>query len=114
MPEATDRPADVGRKHRRRTADPATASLLTRYQQSMRAHLGALLDELDPKPAEPGLGLVPVPPKTLSVSQRAEHWKLAILLGRELGSAIEPIGPTPDSPTRATPRSRARVDYGGS
>lgn len=111
--DAAGRPQDVGRTRRRKgSPSPETASLLTRYHDAMRAELRALLDDVAPKEADPGLGLVPEKPKRLSVKDRGEAWKLAILLGRELGSAIEPTPPPSDAVT-PTRRRGGKVDFGG-
>lgn len=118
MAEATDRPQDVGRRHRRK-AEPsgATSTLLARYQVAMRSELGALLDELTPAPAAPGLGLVPTEAKRLSIADRSRRWDLAIKLGRELAAEIDPPAPeegdAADPAAPAKPRRRGRVDYGG-
>lgn len=116
MPEDTDRPQDVGRRHsrnaRRGRPDAASDALLDRYQATMRGELAALLDDLTPKPADLGLGLVPAPDSRLPIADRMRIWDLAIKLGRELGSAIDPV-PVPVVRGPSPARRRARVDYGG-
>jgi hypothetical protein len=108
----SDRPQDAGRSHKRKGApSAATRSLLTRYQDTMRAELAAVLDELAPAPPDPGLGMVPVAPKRPPIADRIKLWELGIKLGRELGSEIDstPKAPAVVGPSR---RRRARVDYG--
>jgi hypothetical protein len=108
------RPQDAGRQHRRKGApSAATASLLARYHEAMRGDLGDILRELEPAPAEDaGLGLDGAPLiKRPPVKDRAALWDLAIKLGRELGTEIDP-GPVAD--VTAAPRSRRRrADFGG-
>lgn len=111
---AEDRPQDVGRSHKAKGApSPATVSLLGRYHDSMRSELSAILDELEPRAPEPGLiPDVPAEPRRLPVKDRAGLWDLAIKLGRELGSAIEP-GPEPTGGAAPRAPRKRRVDYGG-
>lgn len=113
--EATARPQDVGRRHRRKGApSPATRTLLGKYQDAMRAELAAVLAELAPAPPDPGLGLVEDTPKRPALEVRIRSWDLAIKLGRELGAEVDP-GPSPDGPVGqpAKRRRAGRVDYGG-
>lgn len=118
MADSTDRPQDVGRRHRRK-GEPsgATSTLLARYQGAMRDELGALLDELKPTPPAPGLGLVPTEQKRLSIADRSRRWDLAIKIGRELAAEIDPPAPAEgvagDPAAPAKPRRRGRIDYGG-
>jgi len=80
----------------------------------MRDDLGAVLDELTPAPVDAGLGLDGAPlVKPPPVKERAALWDLAIKLGRELGTEIDP---GPASVVGPGPRARGRrgpVDYGG-
>lgn len=113
MSEDTDRPQDAGRRHRRKSAEAGpNAALVERYQARMRAELSDLLTDLDPVPQPDGL-VGPVPAVRPDLKQRAAIWDLAIKLGRELGSAIDPEGVAPvvrgPSPAR---RRRGPVDYG--
>lgn len=109
-----DRPQDVGRRHgRTRREGGADRALIERYQATMRDELGALLDELAPKVQDQGLGMVAIPPKRPDLTTRSKIWDLAIKLGRELGTAIDP-DPLPSGPAAPSrPRARKRVDYGG-
>jgi hypothetical protein len=110
--EATDRPQDAGRSHKRKGApSAATRSLLTRYQDTMRDELSTILDDLAPRAQDAGLGLVPMPPQRPPIAERTKLWDLAIKLGRELGSEIDS---SPEAPVVVGPgaRKRARVDYG--
>jgi hypothetical protein len=114
MATETARPQDEGRQHRRKGApSAATASLLARYHEAMRGDLGAVLDELTPTPIEDaGLGLDGAPLiKRPPVKDRAALWDLAIKLGRELGTEIDP-GPVAEAATAPRARRR-RVDMGG-
>lgn len=110
-----DRPHDVGRKHTRRSADPESAALVERYRATMRSWLGRLLDELEGRPAPAGIlpteeaERVTVYPSTKDASAL---WDLAIKLGKELGSAIDPQPTAAPDVTRRPPRAR-RVAYGG-
>jgi hypothetical protein len=109
-PDGT-RPQDQGRRHRRKGApSAATLSLLGDYQDAMRAELRAVLAELQPTPPAPGLGLVKEAPKRPPLRDRAGLWDLAIKLGRELGSEIDPA-PPPVVVGPSKPR-RAKVDFG--
>lgn len=113
--EATDRPQDAGRRHRRTgNPSPETRLLLGRYQGAMRAELEALLAEIAPRPPEPGLGLVQDAPKRPPIRDRIALWDLAIKLGRELGAEIDPPADDDDAEGPApAPRSRRRrVDFG--
>lgn len=107
------RPQDVGRRHRR-AGVPSEASrlLLAEYHDAMRAELRALLDELTPAPAAPGL-FGSEPAKRPALDTRARLWDLTIKLGRELGTAIDPpAAPAAGPAARTTPSRRRRVDYG--
>lgn len=114
MSEASDRPQDAGRRHRR-TGRPSaeTASLLARYQETLRRELAWALDQLEPQAADPGLGLVDPGHKRVDIKERSALADYAIKLGRELGSAIEPEDPkAPTAGTPARPRRKRAVDYG--
>ena len=112
----TDRPQDVGRRHRRKGApSEATRLLLTEYHDAMRRELRAVLGELEPTTdGQIALDGKPAEPKRPKLETRARLWDLAIKLGRELGTAIDAgDGPADDTPaTTARPRRR-RVDFGG-
>lgn len=112
MSEDSARPQDVGRRHARRGAvGPETRALLDRYQASMRSELGVLLDSLEPVPQDQGLGMVTVPPKRPDLATRSRTWDLAMKLGRELGTAIDPT-PSEGAPAAPRPRRPRKVDYG--
>lgn len=107
-----DRPQDVGRRHSRRKSEGGADALVERYYATMRSELAELLDSLAPVPADPGLGLVDMPPKRLSLAERARVWDLAIKLGRELGSRIDPMPPAvAAAPVRAPVVSARRISY---
>jgi hypothetical protein len=105
------RPQDVGRSRKRKGApSPATQALIDRYQESMRAELAALLDELKGSPPPPGIladveAVIVRPP----LKDRAALWDLAIKLGRELGSAIDA---TPAPAIVGPGRRRRAPNYG--
>lgn len=115
MPDATDRPQDAGRSHRRRPRlSAASASLLARYHDALREDLDTVLDELRGTVAPTGLldaQLAPGEVRTRPpVKERAALWDLAIKLARELGTAIEP-GPEPKGGAQPARRSRRKVAY---
>lgn len=108
-----ERPQDVGRSHARKPRRGAEDPLLGRYQSTMRTWLTRLLDDLDGRPAAPGLmpdaGDVTLFPDT---GEASKLWDLAIKLGKELGSAIDPA-PAPGTAAltaRGKPRAR-RATY---
>jgi hypothetical protein len=108
------RPQDQGRRHRRKGApSAATLSLLGDYQDAMRGELRDVLTELAGSPAPAGL-LDDAGAKRVTVrppiSDRMKLWDLAIKLGRELGSEIDP--PAPPTVVGPSKPRRARVDYG--
>ena len=113
-----DRPQDVGRQHsktwarQKREAGTAARALVDRYDETMRAELSDLLDMLAPVPQDQGLGMVEVPPKRPALSERTRIWDLAIKLGRELGSRIDPADPDTTSSTAGPrrPPQRRTVD----
>ena len=108
------RPQDSGRPHRRRGApSEATRSLLADYQAAMRSELAGVLVELHGKVPAPGLlDDVVTAPERPSLADRMRLWDLAIKLGRELGSEIEPL-PSPAATSPLAPkRGRGRVDFG--
>jgi hypothetical protein len=108
---SAERPQDEGRRHRRKGApSAATLSLLADYQEAMRSELRTLLTDLQPKAQDQGLGLVAMPPKRPPLAERSKMWDLAIKLGRELGSEIDPA-PPPVVRGPSRPR-RSKVDYG--
>ena len=80
----------------------------------MRDDLSAVLDELAPRIDDAGLGLDGSPiVKRPPVKDRAALWDLAVKLGRELGTEIDP-GPAPVVGPGPRPRGRrGPVDYGG-
>lgn len=112
MTEEAGRPQDQERRHRAKgRPSTETRRLLAQYQAAMRDELRALLAEIEPRPPAAGLGLVNDQPKRLPVADRARLWDLAIKLGRELGSEIDPTPLASEAPARRAPRSR-RIDFG--
>lgn len=109
------RPQDVGRRRTKRGhPSAATLSLLADYQDAMRAELRALLVDLTPKAPPPNLELVAEPAKRPDLAERARMWDLAIKLGRELGTEIDPGPLTPAGPAKErAPRRSRKVDFGG-
>jgi hypothetical protein len=83
----------------------------------MRDDLGAILDELEPRPAPAGMleaaGLPPAVERP-SIAKRGELWTLAIKLGRELGTEIDARPPAAAAPTAGGPAKgrRRKVDMG--
>lgn len=78
----------------------------------MRSELQGLLDELAPRP-DPQLtidGTTPV--VKLSIHERAKRWDLAIRLGRELGTEVDPGEPVGQEPVPARGARRGKVDFG--
>lgn len=119
MATDTGRPQDQGRRHRKRGAPSSeTSTLLGEYQAAMRDELRAVLLELRPVAPTGTLELVDEPPKRPSLADRSRLWDLAIKLGRELGTEIDPgvgVGGDPSgTPAAAGPRKwrRARVEFG--
>jgi hypothetical protein len=112
MTDDAGRPQDQGRRHRR-VGQPsaATASLLTRYQESMRDELRGLLDEIAGQPAPAGLldAGKPGPVVRPQLTDRIRLWDLAIKLGRELGTEVD-AGPLVAQAPK--PRRPRRVDFG--
>lgn len=112
--EATGRPQDQGRPHRARgKPSPATSTLLARYHAAMRSELEATLVEIAGATV---VGLLETEVKRPPLADRMKLWDLAIKLGRELGTEVDP-GPLPGDPAPAAKRSggirRGRVDFGG-
>jgi hypothetical protein len=109
------RPQDAGRSHARKgSPSRATLSLLADYQEAMRAELRTVLRDLAPVMPPPGLGLVQDEAKRPSLADRTKLWDLAIKLGRELGTEIDPGPLEPAGPAKdREPRRGRRVDYGG-
>ena len=110
MPEETDRPQDVGRRHRAaaNAPTPETARILELYRAAMRAELGDVLEELRPAVPEPGTPptfgeLIPLRP---ALAERLKLWDLAIKLGRELASPGLAGLEDPDPPAPSTSSSR--------
>lgn len=103
------RQQDRGRRRTTRTSVHANdRALIERYEATMRLELSDLLTSLQPVPQDQGLGMVAVPDKRPPLSERTKIWDLAIKLGRELGSAIEP-DPLPEPPT-SRPRKPRKLD----
>lgn len=98
---ATARPQDVGRPHARRRR-PRGDALLDRYQSTMRGWLGKLLDELE---GDEKAGLHGPIREYPSTAKATELWRLATLLAKELGAAIDP--PRDNGTEPSTPRPRA-------
>jgi hypothetical protein len=113
MTSESDRPQDVGRQHRRKPAQGSVdRALVERYQATMREELARLLDDLAPVPQPDGLH-GPVPAKRPDLATRSRVWDLAIKLGRELGTAIDPDPSPAGAPLPARRRKPGgRVDYG--
>ena len=100
------RPQDAGRRHARKGApSPASAALLERYQDAMRAELNAVLDEIRGAESPAGLldGPVTVRPP---LRDRAALWDLAIKIGRELGASIDPTPVPTAAPVRGGRRRK--------
>ena len=96
----SDRPQDVGRKHRRNPkAIPRVyaGAVLTTYQRTMREELWGLVRRLrsDTK---------------MTFSERERAWKLAIMLAKELGADLEP--PRKLDAPRAVNDAPAAADFG--
>jgi hypothetical protein len=110
------RSQDQGRRHRRAgNPSPETASLLARYQSSMRNALSHVLDELEPRVPDPGLGLDPVTdPVWPPLKDSAPRWDLAIKLGRELGTEVDGSARTDTAQPAVArgPGRRKRIDFG--
>lgn len=82
----------------------------------MRSELRGLLVDLRGKLPDRGLGLEPEPtePVRPALKERIPMWDLAMKLGRELGTEVDPAGVGGDS-TPAAPaarRRRGRIDFG--
>jgi hypothetical protein len=87
----------------------------------MRDELSTLLDDLRGRLPDPGLGLLDdaiargdvVERIKPDLKARIPMWDLAIKLGRELGTEVDP-GPGADSaaPAPSRTRRRGRIDYG--
>lgn len=107
------RAQDQGRTHRRKGAPSAeTSSLLVTYQAAMRDELRAVLAEIAGTVVD---GLLGSDVKRPSLEVRAKLWDLAIKLGRELGTEVDPSplpGTTPAETHSQKPRSRGRVAFG--
>jgi hypothetical protein len=90
-----DRPQDIGRRHRKSgDTAPETAAIIVRYRAAMRAELGALLDELEPRHlVQSSLDGSSDRAVGLGITARRERWDLAIRLGKELagGSDEAPV-----------------------
>jgi len=98
MPEASDRPQDAGRVHRRRGLPNAESlALLERYRTALRDELGETLTELRPPSAKPAL------------ASRLRLWELAMKLARELGSGSDVPTPGPRPITAAPEETRGRA-----
>jgi hypothetical protein len=113
MSDATDRPQDADRPHRRTRGAPApeTLELLERYRQAMSDELGDVLIELRPNMAQLTLGggAERVRPP---LAERLRLWDLAIKLGRELAGApteggLPPAIPPPGASSGSRSRSSA-------
>jgi len=123
MADEAGRAQDQGRRHRRRgEPSPETTTLLVDYQEAMRAELRTLLADIRGRLPDPGLHLLDdaiergdiaerVQP---TLKERAPMWDLAIKIGRELGTSIDPgRAPGGDPPSTPSPRRRtSRIDYG--
>lgn len=115
MSEATARPQDLGRPHRRARPGPSpeTARILEAYRSAMRGELEALLAELTARSAQETLDGSPAP-LVLGITARRERWDLAIKIGRELGAPglaeleEEPPATVPSGPS-AAPRRAPRL-----
>lgn len=106
MSDATDRPQDAGRAHRRTKAGPSPESdeVLERYRAAMRAELDDVLGEVRPAGAQltlEGSSERIRPP----LADRLKLWDLAIKLGRELANGEDWSEPPPPPPTRTSGRA---------
>ena len=117
MADEAGRAQDQGRRHRRRgEPSPETTTLLVDYQEAMRAELRTLLGDIHGRVPDPGLldGVAPAERVQPSLKERAPMWDLAIKIGRELGTSIDPgRAPGGDPPSTPSPRRRtSRIDFG--
>ena len=100
---------DRGRAHRRRgIPSAATRSLLSDFHDAMRGELRAILDALAAV-ASPGIVEVVGPPPLvipLEDARRGTLWARAVMLGRELGTEVDPPPATDTKPPEARPRRR--------
>jgi len=103
---AGDRPQDVGRKHRKGFGPSVeTEAILERYRAAMRLELDDLLVEIRPAAGQLTIdGGIERP----GLDRRRALWELAIKIGRELGSAPDPIAPAELEPRADHPARRAR------
>lgn len=118
MAETTDRPQDVGRRHRGKgRPSPETAARLARWNETLRAELDDVIERLAPKVPPPGLlddveGAPAAEPQRPALRDRAALLDIGIKVARELGAEIDP-GPAPDAAPAKPARGRSRkVDYG--
>lgn len=118
MTEDTARPQDAGRSHKRRGRPSAeTSTLLAAYQEAMRTELRATLTEIEGVDPPPSLELTDEPPGKVrpKLEVRVRLWDLAIKLGRELGTEVDPAGgaDAADGSPPVARRRRRRPDFGG-
>lgn len=80
----------------------------------MRDELRAVLVELRGAEPAPGLDLtgVAVGPQRPKLDVRIRLWDLAIKVGRELGTAVDPSPPTSGAAPAGPTRRRSRIDFG--
>jgi hypothetical protein len=108
MPDRSDRPQDVGRKHTRRGIPSAdTLAVLARYRGALRDELTATLDTLRTKPPA-------------DLDERMRLWRHARQVAGELTTESDvtpgdvPSVRAPDAvrgrPPRLTARDRAALD----
>lgn len=115
MADDVGRAQDQGRRHRRAgKPSPETSTLLAEYQAAMRAELRTLLADLGGRVPAPGLldepGQSPAAVRP-ALKERIPMWDLAIKLGRELGTEVDP-GPAPEVEPAPRSRRRGRIDFG--
>jgi len=117
------RPQDQGRRHRAKGQPSVeTSTLLAEYQETMRAELRTLLHDIRGRVPDPGLHLLDEAIARGDVTARVQPplkeripmWELAIKLGRELGTEVDPAGTKGAGPPALPARRRRgrRVDFG--
>jgi len=74
----------------------------------MRRELAGVLEDLEPHPSgQLQIDGTPSPPTRPAIADRIRLWDLAIKLGRELGTEVDPPPATDNAPEAPRPRRRA-------